>query len=137
MENKFNLKDFSFTSSISTRWKDLDAFQHVNNAVFASYVENARVEFFMRWGLPSDGKGQSIIVASLNINYIKQVKHPSELTIGQKITKIGNTSFVITSVVFDDKQDIVAISEITSVCFDFDLQHSVPVYDKIKADYNK
>ena len=137
MRNEFSLKDFSFISKISTRWKDLDAFQHVNNAVFASYVENARVEFFMRWGLPSDGEGQSIIVASLNIDYVKQVKHPTDLVIGQKVSNIGNTSFVITSVVFDSKGDVVAVSKITSVCFDFDSQCSVPVYDKIKADYNR
>ena len=137
MRNNFSLKDFSFTSKISTRWKDLDAFQHVNNAIFASYVENARVEFFMRWGLPSDGKGKSIIVASLNIDYVMQVKHPSDLIIGQKVINIGNTSFVITSVVFDSKGNVAAISKITSVCYDFDSQSPVPVYDKIKKDYNK
>ena len=70
-------------------------------------------------------------------DYVKQVKHPSDLVIGQKITNIGNTSFVITSVVFDSEGNVVAVSKITSVCFDFDSQSSVPVYDKIKADYNK
>ena len=137
MANESRLEDFHYKSRISTRWKDLDAFQHVNNAVFATYIENARVEYFMRWGLPSNGKGKSIIVASLKIDYIKQVPHPSNLIVAQKVSQIGNTSFDITSVIFNDGGEIVSRAMLTSVCFDFDRQMPVPVYDKIKDDYNK
>ena len=48
-KSKAKIEDFSFKHSIKTRWKDLDAFGHVNNAVFLSYVEDARVLFFKRW----------------------------------------------------------------------------------------
>ncbi len=45
------LKDFPFNHKLKTRWRDLDAFKHVNNATFLSYIEDARIVFFKRWGI--------------------------------------------------------------------------------------
>ena len=73
MKVEFKISDYPFKTKLVTRWRDLDAFQHVNNAVFATYIENARVDLFIRWGLPSDGAGQSLIVASLKIDYKNKV----------------------------------------------------------------
>ena len=50
MKNTHNINDFKFHYNIETRWKDLDAFQHINNAVYATYIESARVDLFKRWG---------------------------------------------------------------------------------------
>ena len=69
MKVEFKISNYTFKTKLATRWRDLDAFQHVNNAVFATYIENARVDFFIRWNLPFDGTGQSLIVASSKIDY--------------------------------------------------------------------
>ena len=121
---------------IETRWRDLDAFGHVNNAVFATYIETARGTLFKKWNLPFDGKGQSLIVASITINYHQQLKHPSSIIIGQKITRIGNTSFDVESALFNDnnKEEPIATSKVTVVCFDFEKQKSIPVFKQIVED---
>ena len=62
------LNDFSFHHKTKTRWRDLDAFRHVNNATFLSYIEDARILFFKRWGI--NLKDKSLIVASVKIDYI-------------------------------------------------------------------
>ena len=138
MKKNKNLTNFPFQLNLQTRWRDLDAFGHVNNAVFATYIETARGTLFKRWSLPFDGTGQSLIVASMTINYLHQLKHPSDIIIGLKINKVGNTSFNVESYVFD-KKDIdspIATSEVVVVCFDFDNQKPVPVFDQILKDYN-
>ena len=138
MKKNKNLSNFPFQVNLQTRWRDLDAFGHVNNAVFATYIETARGTLFKRWSLPFDGTGQSLIVASMTINYLHQLKHPSDIVIGLKINKVGNTSFNVESYVFD-KKDIdspIATSEVVVVCFDFDNQKPVPVFDQILKDYN-
>ena len=138
MKKNKNLSNFPFQVNLQTRWRDLDAFGHVNNAVFATYIETARGTLFKRWSLPFDGTGQSLIVASMTINYLHQLKHPSDIIIGLKINKVGNTSFNVESYVFD-KKDIdspIATSEVVVVCFDFDNQKPVPVFDQILKDYN-
>ena len=132
---KLQLENFPFKHNIKTRWKDLDAFGHVNNAVFLSFVEDARILFFKRWSI--NYKERSLIVASAKIDYIRQVSHPSDLIIGQRISRLGTKSFDIHSAIFL-KDDFLPVCEsvITSVAFDFIQNKSVNIYESIIDDYN-
>jgi len=134
-KQQLKLDDFPFRHNIKTRWKDLDAFGHINNAVFLSYVEDARILFFKRWDI--NYKERSLIVASAKIDYIRQVSHPSDLIIGQRVSRIGTKSFDIHSVIFlKDDLEPVCQSTIVSVAFDFIKNTSVNVYQSIIDDYN-
>ena len=136
MEKNRKIKDYPLHVEIETRWRDLDAFGHVNNAVFATYIETARGTLFKKWNLPFDGKGQSLIVASITINYHQQLKHPTNIIIGQKITRIGNTSFDVESALFNknNTEKPIASSKVIVVCFDFEKQKSIPVFKQIIED---
>ena len=136
MKKNRKLKQYPLHVEIETRWRDLDAFGHVNNAVFATYIETARGTLFKKWNLPFDGKGKSLIVASITINYHQQLKHPTNIIIGQKITRIGNTSFDVESTLFNNnnKEEPIATSKVTVVCFDFEKQKSIPVFKQIVED---
>jgi len=131
--SEFRINDFTFTHRINTRFRDLDAFKHVNNATFLSYLEDARIVFFKRWNV--DHSTRSLIVASINIDYVNQVIHPSELVICQRISRIGNKSFDNFSVIFS-KNKVVCVSTVTIVCYDFKNKITVPVYSEIKKDFN-
>tara|TARA_Y100001970_G_C14232709_1_gene859689 strand:+ start:933 stop:1355 length:423 start_codon:yes stop_codon:yes gene_type:complete len=137
MKNKLNITidDFPFTHEIKTRWRDLDAFRHVNNATFLSYIEDARILFFKRWSI--NLKEKSLIVASVKIDYISQLEHPSDIIIGQKISRLGTKSFDVQSAIFtkNDKR-LVCTSTVTTVCFNFLKNKSVEVFKEIKQDYN-
>jgi len=136
MDKSVRIEDFHFTHNIKTRWKDLDAFRHINNAVYLSYIEDARIILLRRWDINYAEK--SLIVASVKIDYLKQVQHPSSLIIGQKITRLGNKSFDISSAMFiEGELQPVCISTITSVAFDFKLNQTVKVFKEIIDDYNK
>lgn len=135
MNLEAKISDFKFQHSLKTRWRDSDAFRHINNAVYLSYIEDARIELLRRWKITQDGK--SVIVASVKIDYYKQLIHSTKLIVGQRVSRIGNKSFDITSIVFDKKtHNNICKSIITIVCFDFNLNQTVPVYEKIKNDYN-
>ena len=122
MKSQEQITDFTFQHTIKTRWKDLDAFRHINNAVYLTYIEDARIELLRRWKITQDGK--SVIVASVKIDYFKQVVHPTDLIIGQKVSRIGNKSFDITTMIFNKKiKKAVCKSIITIVCFDFTLNN--------------
>ena len=108
MSQQIRLDDYPFHHKTKTRWKDLDAFQHINNAVFLSYFEDARVGLFERWNLRPNGK--SIIVASVKVNYYKQLIHPTDFIIGQKVSRLGNSSFDIQSTLFDLSKNILGIA---------------------------
>ena len=112
----------------------MDLFGHINNAVYLTYIEDARTTLFKRWNLNSQNK--SVIVASLKIDYFTQIKHPSKLIIGSKITRIGNSSFDIQSAIFiDGLKKPAALSLVICVCYDYKNGKSVIVYDKIRDDF--
>ena len=70
MDKSVRIEDFHFTHKIKTRWKDLDAFRHINNAVYLSYIEDARIILLRRWNI--DYAEKSLIVAAVKIDYLKQ-----------------------------------------------------------------
>ena len=128
------LEDFLFHHNIQTRWKDMDSFGHINNAVYLTYIEDARTTLFKRWNLK--GQNKSVIVASLKIDYFTQIKHPSKLIICSKISRIGNSSFDIQSAIFiDGLKKPAALSLVICVCYDYENSQSVTVYDKIRNDF--
>jgi len=134
MNKKYQIGNYKFQHKLNTRWKDLDAFRHINNAVFLSYIEDARITLFDRWGI--DYQSKSLIVASVKIDYLKQVQHPSSLIIGQRVSRIGNKSFDLESVLFiEDSLEPVCISQVTSVAFNFKKNKTVKVYQEIIDDY--
>ena len=130
---QYQLEDFTFKHEIKTRFKDLDAFNHVNNAIFLSYIEDARMLFFNRWNMNVEER--SLIVAAITMDYISQLHHPSKLIIGQKVTRLGTKSFDILSVLFLDNKPI-CISTVTIVCYNFISKQTVPLFKEIKEDFN-
>ena len=129
------ITDYPHHYELKTRWRDIDSFGHVNNAVFLTYIEDARILFFRRWKITEMKK--SLIVASIKIDYLQQIDHPSDLIVGQKISRIGNSSFDIQSTLFiKDQFKPAARSVVISVCFDYKQNKSVPVYDEITADFH-
>ena len=141
IKNNYKIDNYKFRYYLKTRFRDLDPFGHVNNAVYASYIESARVELLNDWKIPRSNTGKSIIMASLKINYHSQLSHPTSLVIGQKITRIGRSSFDIESIVFDsnnidsNNNRVICSALVTVVCFDFDSQTPVEVYESIKQAY--
>lgn len=84
-----------FDAALSVRWRDLDAFGHVNNAKFLSYAEEARLQ----WMQALDGHGiypgASPVVAAIKMNYRAQLHWPEDLAITLTAERIGNTSLTV------------------------------------------
>jgi len=135
MKNKIlqSLESYPFHHKLTTRWRDQDPFRHVNNAIFLSYLEDGRTSLFKRWSI--DYKRKSLIVASIKIDYLRQVDHPSELIIGQRVSRIGTKSFDIDATIFNDNAPCCT-STVTTVCYDFINNKSVDIFQEIIDDYN-
>ena len=137
MNELMTLDDFPFHFEINTRWRDLDAFGHVNNATFATYVEDARISMFERWNLSQTSGNRSVIAASLKLDFKRQLSHPSGIIVGQRISRIGTTSFDIQAAIYkkDDPNSPICETLLTCVCFNYDEQKSVSVYSEIVKDF--
>ncbi|MFF0060945.1 acyl-CoA thioesterase [Streptomyces sp. NPDC005279] len=86
------------------RWSDMDAFGHVNNAVFLRYLEEARIDFMFRLA-PGDGSPSfsgGSVVARHEIDYKRPLVHRHEPVVVELwVTKINAASLTITYEVKD------------------------------------
>ena len=88
---------------LSVRWRDLDAFNHVNNSKYLSYLEEAR----LRWMLALPGMGMdddvAPVVAASNLNYRRPIAWPADVVIELFVERIGGSSLTIGHRIVDSK----------------------------------
>jgi acyl-CoA thioester hydrolase len=75
------------------RFRDLDALGHVNNAVFLTYIESARVAFLVDLGAATSLEDMSIIVARIEIDFRAPVGFGEEVEIAVRASRFGGKSF--------------------------------------------
>ncbi|MCD9872276.1 acyl-CoA thioesterase [Streptomyces guryensis] len=101
------------------RWSDMDAYGHVNNAIFLRYLEEARIDFLSLRGKESR---QGSVVARHEIDYKRQLVHrPEPVDIELWVTEIRAASFTVTYEVKDADQVYVRASTVV-VPFDFETE---------------
>ena len=77
-------------------WSELDQLGHANNARYFTWFEEARIAYFDRVGIPTNGKeGWGPILAQTECQFLAPVPWPSTLLIGAKVIRIGNSSIVM------------------------------------------
>jgi len=89
---------------IPLRWRDLDAFNHVNNATFLTYLEEARLQWFSSIRGQWFDEHHAPVVAANHLNYRMQLTWPGEIVVALHCEKLGNSSLTIAHRVADAAQ---------------------------------
>ena len=137
MINLDNLKrgDFSFIKSVEARWVDMDALRHINNSVYLSYFESARVEFLDSLGININRweGDESVILGKMEITYLRQSSYPNIYDIGCRISRLGTKSFDIFSAIFDKKSlKPIVTGTFATVSFNYKSQQSILIPNAVK-----
>lgn len=111
------LEDFAGRSYDKLRYGDTDRQGHVNNAVFATFMETGRVELIYNSADPLLEEGFSFVLAKLDINYIAEVLWPGTVEIGTRVLRVGRSSVTMEQAVFQ-KGKLCASAETVVVHFD-------------------
>ena len=85
-----------FEIAMDVRWGDMDAFNHVNNASYLRYIEEARVAWFR--GLVPEGWANgdcAPILAAATVNYRRPIGWPERLRITLHAEKLGTKSLTL------------------------------------------
>jgi len=92
---------------MSVRWRDLDAFNHVNNSKYLSYLEEARLRWML--GVPGQGLDDHVapVVAAAHLNYRRPIEWPAEVDIELFVERLGNTSVSIGHRILDAHDESV------------------------------
>lgn len=84
-----------FRMPLQLRWRDLDAFNHVNNSTFLTYLEEARIRWFDSIGEDWITDEFAPLLAAVQLNYRQPVPYPSSLVVELYVDRIGTSSVTI------------------------------------------
>ena len=102
---------------IEIRWRDLDAYNHVNNAVYSTYFETGRVAMFRDPDLSIGVTNATFVLARAEINFLRELHWPGDLMVGTALKTFGRRSFVVAQAVFQG-DDCIATGDFTMVTLD-------------------
>lgn len=81
--------------ALRVRWRDLDAFEHVNNASFLTFLEEARLAWLDSLGDGWQGAAFKPVLAATHLNYRRQLTWPNEVTVELYVERLGSTSLTM------------------------------------------
>ena len=117
------------------RWGDLDAFMHVNNAAYLTYIQEARVDFtvYSRQRANLQPVLIEMVVAHADIDYINPIYDAGiDIDIAVWVSKIGTSSFVLKYELSKDGE-IYAKAKTVQVTVSMDTKTSRPVNEQERA----
>ena len=126
--------EFRHRTRIDVRFRDVDAFGHVNNAVFLSYVEQARIRYLAEaLGRPitlTDVAELPLILAHLAIDYRAPIFFGQQVEVTTRVDWIGRTSFAMAHrLTAGDDGHLVADVSSVLVSYDYSAARPMPVPD--------
>jgi acyl-CoA thioester hydrolase len=123
------LSDYKYKTPISIRFSDIDAVGHVNNAIYLTYFEIARFNYWrdvINWDFSENG----IIVGRSEINYLKPVMLHDQVACYVRVVRIGNSSFDVMHVlvkITSKGEEICTTGKTVCVSYDYTVNKSVKI----------
>ena len=117
---------------IQVRFADIDLMGHVNNAVYLSYFEMARVLIFSKLlGADWDWNQYGVLLRKNEIEYLKPVTLNEQPIISLKTEKLGTKSLVL-SYELKVNEEIRTTGSSVMVCFDASKNQTIEIPSKMR-----
>ena len=118
-----------FEHQVSVRWRDTDALGHVNNAVYLTYLEEARDAFYL------SVLGDPIyVVVRLEIDFRAEVRHADRtVRVEIAVAGVGTTSLTTRETLRTADGAVAAGARVITVRWDQDARVAVPFSDNQRA----
>jgi acyl-CoA thioester hydrolase len=119
-------------TTLQVRFRDIDAFKHVNNAVFFSYVEQARIRYLLDVLQPDRPFDRlPLILARVELDYRSPITFGEEVEIETRVDRLGRSSIAM-SHRMTARPDGRLAGDVHSVLvtYDYETARPVPVPDE-------
>jgi acyl-CoA thioester hydrolase len=117
---------------VEIRWHDLDAYGHVNNAVYLTYLEECRDEWLDRAlaGLDSS----NLVIARVAIDFRRELRiDDEEVVVRCGLDRIGTSSVTTAEEILTTRADLVATAQAVVVTQDLETRRSRPLRAEERA----
>jgi acyl-CoA thioester hydrolase len=124
-----------FVASLGVRWRDLDAFNHVNNSNYLTYLEEARLQWLSHVPGPWFDEHAMPVMAASQVNYRRPIAWPAQLQVQLFCERMGNTSMTLAHRVVDAERSdtLYCDGNVVMVWMDPATGKPVPLPEAIRA----
>ncbi len=123
----------AFQTEIRVIFRDLDPLEHVNNAVYFTYMEVARTEYYMQLTGARNLGEIRFIIARASCDFRAPARFGDRLLIAVWVSEVGNSSFKLQYRLRQKKDGIlVAEGETVQVAFDYETRKTIPIPETVK-----
>lgn len=93
--------NFAVTREFQTRWNDVDAYGHVNNALYYEYFDTLINGWLIETvgGAPATDTAKRFVAES-GCRYLGELNYPGVITVGLNVTRLGSSSVTYDLVIF-------------------------------------
>ena len=88
-----------FEVDLPMRWADADMLQHLNNAAYFRFMEEARIRMLAAAGLKADGSVGNV-VAHCACDFLRPITYPATVRVKLVVERIGSTSLTQINEIF-------------------------------------
>lgn len=122
-----------FRMPVDLRWRDLDAFNHVNNSNFLTYLEEARIRWFASWKGEWVTDATAPLLAAVQLNYRQPIPYPADVAVELFAERVGSSSVTVGHrIVSGDGATLYADGHVVMVWIDRASGRPVPLPEVVR-----
>lgn len=131
------MEGYPFSTRIEVRYRDVDAMNHVNNAVYVTYLEIARTRLSQQLlGFAGSARDIPFIVARVALDYRSPIGFGEDVEIGLAVTSIGRSSYTLAYRI-EAAGRLAAQAESVQVHFDYATNCPMPIEGARRANLER
>ena len=119
------MSEFDYEAEIDVRFRDIDAMGHVNNAVYSTYMEQARIGYIEDVA-GADLREYGVVIADLHVDFERPIEYGESVTVRVRAGELGTSSIPVEHVVLADGE-VAARAEAMLVTYDQEAGEAVPI----------
>ena len=123
------MEGYRFVLPRDVEFRDIDAAGHVNNAVYVTYLETARIRYLIEVLGPAFAYELSLILARIAVDFRSPARFPETIELGSRVTHIGTKSFDMEHEIRGGDGRLVLEASSVLVAFDYEANAPMAVPD--------
>jgi len=113
------LDKYKVSIDIPVRWGDMDSLNHVNNTIYARWIEDARIAYLYKCMKTLKTGQLGPILARQDIKFIAPVAYPDTVKIGVRVEQILDDRIILETKMWShNSEKVVSLSHSTVMAYD-------------------
>jgi acyl-CoA thioester hydrolase len=127
--------EFRHRTPLQVRFRDTDAFGHVNNAVFFTYIELARIRYLLDVLQPAEPfERMPLILARVELDFRSPIMFGEDVEVATQVDRIGRSSIAMSHrLTAGTDGRLVGEAQSVLVTYDYAAARPMPVPDEWRS----